>query len=119
MRVLYPQHVPFEGLGRIEAWTKEMGCEPTRTRFYESSRLPEEKAFVRQVVESGKAVLDIRLGVQRIAAALGARVYRNPNKGIGWFPVRSLHGPGISSGRNGSRIAVSSGNHPRGRQGSH
>lgn len=117
MRVHYLQHVPFERLGSIEEWLLEKGCETTHTRFYASEMLPdietidmliilggpmsihdeaqfpwlaEEKQFVRQAVKSGKVVLGICLGAQLIAAALGARVYPNPEKEIGWFPVRSV-----------------------------
>ncbi len=117
MRVHYLQHVPFERLGSIEEWLLEKGCETTHTRFYASATLPdvetidaliilggpmsihdevefpwlvEEKKFVRQAVESGKAVLGICLGAQLIAAALGAHVYRNPEKEIGWFPIRGI-----------------------------
>jgi GMP synthase-like glutamine amidotransferase len=111
------QHVPFEGLGMIEPWLILAGYEITRTGFFDSAELPEiepidllivmggpmsvndedafpwlvpEKKFIRDVIASGKPVLGICLGGQLIASAMGARVYANPVKEIGWFPVQGL-----------------------------
>jgi GMP synthase-like glutamine amidotransferase len=108
------QHVPFEGLAHIAEWLDHAGAVTTCTRFYENAAipavtdfdllivmggpmsvneehlypwLPHEKSFIRQAVEKGKAVLGICLGAQLIASAMGARVYANKQKEIGWFPV--------------------------------
>lgn len=116
MRAHYLQHVPFEGLGSIGAWLNRSGYEVTATRLYDSDALPAveevdflmvmggpmsvndeddypwlvaEKAFVAEVVRSGKPVLGICLGAQLIASALGGRVYPNAEKEIGWFPVQA------------------------------
>lgn len=117
MKAHWLQHVPFEGLGSIEPWLKASGCEVTATRFFESAVLLEEalpdllivmggpmsvndeaefpwlaaeKRFIRNIIEAGKPVLGICLGAQLIASAMGARVYRNPAKEIGWFPIQGL-----------------------------
>ena len=117
MRAHYLQHVPFEGLGSIEAWLRNAGHEITCTRFFESEEPPSrddidflivmggpmsvhdedrypwlalEKAFVRSVIQSGKPVLGICLGAQMIATAMGGQVYPNPFKEMGWFPVRAV-----------------------------
>ncbi|MEW6004576.1 MAG: type 1 glutamine amidotransferase [Stygiobacter sp.] len=117
MRVHYLQHVPFEGLGSIEPWLKAQRYEITSTRFFESSRLPtpnevdllivmggpmsanddnklswltDEKAFIRECIQQGKRVLGICLGAQLIASAMGAKVYKNHLKEIGWFPVQGV-----------------------------
>jgi GMP synthase (glutamine-hydrolysing) len=46
-----------------------------------------ELKLIERVVAAGTPVLGICLGAQLIAKALGARVYRNPEKEIGWAPV--------------------------------
>ena len=114
MNIHYLQHVPFEGLGSIEAWLKTGNHRLTDTRLYQNDPLPEmadfdwlivmggpmgvddedqypwlkqEKQFIQQAIGSGKIVLGICLGAQLIAAALGAKVYKDKNPEIGWFNI--------------------------------
>ncbi|MDX9883704.1 MAG: type 1 glutamine amidotransferase [Prolixibacteraceae bacterium] len=118
MRVHYFQHVPFEGLGCIEEWISGNGHRLSVTRFYRSDIPPDvndidflivmggpmgiydeeefpwlraEKQFIRQAINAGKIVLGICLGSQLIADALGARVYRNRYKEIGWFGIQATN----------------------------
>ena len=49
--------------------------------------LKTEKSFIKEVIASGKLVLGICLGSQLLAQALGAKVYPNKEKEIGFFPV--------------------------------
>ena len=111
------QHVPFEGLGSIAPWLRSAGYKITRTPFYNTANLPDpgeidllvvmggpmsvndelefpwladEKRFIREAIEAGKSVVGVCLGAQLIACALGARVYANAHKEIGWFPVRGI-----------------------------
>lgn len=119
MNAHYFQHVPFEGLGSIEAWLRDAGYAITCTRFFESPDIPDlsdidllivmggpmsvndeaefpwlaqEKGFIREAVQAGKPVLGVCLGAQLIASALGAKVSKNPVKEIGWFPIQGLPG---------------------------
>lgn len=114
MRIHYLQHVPFEGLGSLERWAQSNGHSLSATRLYNDeplARLEEidalvilggpmnvheedrhpwlarEKAFIQQALESDTLILGICLGAQLIADVLGARVYRNQHKEIGWFPL--------------------------------
>jgi GMP synthase-like glutamine amidotransferase len=107
MRLPYLQHVPFEGLDSIEHWLRRTGAEITRTRCFDAWELPDpnvidllivmggpmrandeteftwlsaEKAFIRDMVASGNAVLGVCLGAQLIANAMGAAVYPNAVK---------------------------------------
>ena len=120
MHAHFFQHVPFEGLGSIGPWLEARHAVVTATRFFEDAVLPEaetidllvvmggpmsvndedlhpwlvaEKRFIAQAIRRGKAVLGVCLGAQLVAAALGARVYQNAEKEIGWFPVYSLPSP--------------------------
>jgi len=49
-----------------------------------------EKQFVHENIESGKPVLGICLGAQIIASAMGAKMFPNPVKEIGWFPIHAV-----------------------------
>jgi GMP synthase-like glutamine amidotransferase len=117
MRAHVLQHVPFEGVGSIQPWFIELDADVTTTRFFAGDSLPSpdgidlviavggpmsvndeaelpwlkaEKEFIRQAARRDTGVLGICLGAQLIASAFGARVYRNPEKEIGWYPVRSV-----------------------------
>ena len=117
MRAHYLQHVPFEGLGSIEDWLVAAGYEIAPTRLYAAASFPPladvdllvvmggpmsindehefpwlvaEKRFIGAAIEAGKPVLGVCLGAQLIANTMGARVYPNAVKEIGWFPVESV-----------------------------
>ena len=119
MRVHVLQHVPFEGIGSMQRWMDGRGVTISTSRLFEKPSLPRtgeldwlivmggpmsvndeeahpwlvpEKKLIAQCVESGKTVLGICLGAQLIARALGARVFPNACKEIGWFPVRRPKG---------------------------
>jgi GMP synthase (glutamine-hydrolysing) len=110
------EHVSFEAPGRIADWVVERGHSFAGTRVYEKEPFPslesfdclvimggpmgvhddarfewlrEEKQLIDAAIHSEKRVLGVCLGAQLVAHVLGARVYRNRFKEIGWFPVHS------------------------------
>jgi len=117
MNIHYLQHVAFEGPGSIATWARRAGHRLTATRFCDGEPLPaveeidwvvvmggpmsvhdehaypwlhQEKRFIDSAIGAAKVVLGICLGAQLIAEVLGARVYPNRVKEIGWFPVERM-----------------------------
>lgn len=115
MKVHYLQHVSFENLAYVETWLKTKKIAFSRTALYENRKLPDqndfeclivmggpmgacdedkfswmkaEKIFIEQALRNNKIVIGICLGAQMIADVLGAKVYKNQFKEIGWFPVK-------------------------------
>ena len=120
MRVQVFQHVPFEGLGAIEPWLAARGAQIGWTRFFAGARIPEpedydwliamggpmsvndevalpwlrdEKRAIAAAIDAGKTVLGVCLGAQLIASACGAKVFRNPESEIGWWPIERVAEP--------------------------
>lgn len=114
MHIHYLQHVPFEGLGYIEQWAARQGHSLSATALFADEPLPppesfdllvimggpmgvydtdrfdwltREKRFLEKVLKASKPAIGICLGAQLMADVLGAKVYRNPHKEIGWHPV--------------------------------
>ncbi len=124
MNIHYLQHVPFEGLGSIKTWATASGHNISVTRLYKDDPFPDldsidwlivmggpmgiyenkkfpwllkEKDYIKQAIESSKIVLGICLGAQLIADVLGARVYPNKYKEIGWFGISEIRLSGNKS----------------------
>jgi GMP synthase-like glutamine amidotransferase len=115
MRAHCFQHEPFEGMAAIETWLKKKDFTIAYTYFFENGQIPavndidwlilmggsmsvndekefpwlvKEKEFVRQCIKQGKVVIGTCLGAQMIANSLGAKVFKNTQKEIGWFPIQ-------------------------------
>ncbi len=56
--------------------------------------LKTEKIFIEEAIQREKHVLGICLGAQLVANVLGARVFPNREKEIGWFPIE-LNPPNV------------------------
>ena len=121
MKILCLQHVPFEGPAHLAPAARQRGMKLSTTRLFAGEPIPgpdafdllavmggpmgvhddakypwlaEEKRFIEHAIGEGKRVLGICLGAQLIADVMGARVYKNLHREIGWFPVRRTAGAG-------------------------
>ena len=116
MKVRVFQHVPFEGLAAMQPWLSARGASIAHTRFFDDPSLPnfdhdllivmggpmsvndeiahpwlaDEKRYIARAIQQGMPVLGVCLGAQLIASALGARIYKNAEPEIGWFPVQGV-----------------------------
>jgi GMP synthase-like glutamine amidotransferase len=107
------RHVAFEHLGMIAPALESRGLAVQYVDMFDGAPAPERIAeaaglifmggpmsanddlpylraeldLIEQAATAGTPVLGVCLGAQLIAKALGARVYRNRVKEIGWFPV--------------------------------
>jgi GMP synthase (glutamine-hydrolysing) len=113
VKVLAFRHVPFESLGLIAPALEAHGIGVDYADLYRNSAplpvpqdyaalifmggpmsandplpyLEQELRWIEQAVRRGQPILGVCLGAQLIAKALGARVYGNPRKEIGWFEI--------------------------------
>lgn len=114
------QHVLYESPGTILDWLDKSGKAYTLVKLFAGDPLPQpekldaliimggpmniyeenkypwltrEKQCIAQAIEAGVKVLGICLGAQLIAHAMGAKVFRNPEPEIGWFPVEVNDSP--------------------------
>lgn len=124
MKIHYLQHVPFEGIAYIGEWAKLNHCQVTGTAIYKNESFPApdnfdclvvmggpmgvydesihswlkpEKKFIDQAIAAGKKVIGICLGAQLLAEVLGARVFKNKWKEIGWYPVAKMESARLSA----------------------
>lgn len=113
MKVLAARNVPFENLGAIGASLRDSGLGYDYLNWYDkdahtgdlrayaalivmggpmsandgSPHIRGALRLIEKACSAGIPVLGICLGAQLIARTLGAVVYRNPVKEIGWAPV--------------------------------
>lgn len=113
MRMTVIQHADFEGPGAIADWADERGHEARRVDAPsgvfpapdeldllvilggpmgardEAAHpwLAAEKRAIRAAVDAGACVLGVCLGAQILADVLGAKVGRNREPEIGWYPI--------------------------------
>lgn len=114
MNVHFLQHVPFEGPAMLLDWAESRGYHTKISKLYDVDPLPappdvdllvilggpmgvhdvehfpwlaKEKEFLKECLRREVKTVGICLGAQLLASSLGARVYANDQKEIGWYPI--------------------------------
>ncbi len=137
MRVLVLQHIACEHPGVFSEVMGERRVEPTAVELDRGEALPDwrefdgvvamggpmgvgdeadhpwlgaEKRLVREVVDAGRPFLGVCLGVQLLAAALGAGVYAAERPEVGLLEVeltrRGARGSAVRRARRAARFAA-------------
>jgi GMP synthase (glutamine-hydrolysing) len=116
MKILVLRHVPHEHLGTLALELRSNNLTYEYVNFYEDANpnvsvdsssaliilggpmnvyetdkypfLEMEERLIKRAIEKDMPVLGICLGAQLIAKSLGARVTKNKEKEIGWYPLR-------------------------------
>jgi GMP synthase-like glutamine amidotransferase len=116
MKILVLRHVPHEHLGTLALELRSNNLTYEYVNFYEDANpnisvdsssaliilggpmnvhetdkypfLETEERLIKRAIEKDMPVLGICLGAQLIAKSLGARVTKNKEKEIGWYPLR-------------------------------
>lgn len=115
-KILFLEHIDFETPALLLDWAKKENFEYERLFLYDNSCisfpdlesfdilvvmggpmniyevdsypwLKEEKTFIKRCISKNKKVLGLCLGAQLIADCLGAKIVRNANQEIGFFPL--------------------------------
>lgn len=117
MRIYFFQHVPFEDPAYLAEWAQNRDISLQKIALHENEPFPsldscdalivmggpmgandehaypwlkKEKKFIEKAIETDRVVIGICLGAQIIASVLGARVFKNAHKEIGWFSVKKI-----------------------------
>ena len=110
-------HTDYADLSFIKQWARAHNHPITVSRSYDNDNLPtldsfdwlivmggpmsvndeqdypwlvDEKRFMKRVIETGTPTLGICLGAQLIADSMGAEVFPNIVKEIGWLPIQAV-----------------------------
>jgi GMP synthase (glutamine-hydrolysing) len=117
MTILVLRHVPHEHLGTLDSALRAVGLSYRYVNFFENANpkisvedyggliilggpmnvyetekypfLDMEDKLIQRAVGKDMPVLGVCLGAQLIAKALGAKVMKNKEKEIGWYPLKA------------------------------
>lgn len=132
MKIHIIQHVPFEKPGALADWALAQGhwiqiLDPAKDKIpssaetdflivlggpmsvHDEKEFPwlkaEKEALQKFIADAQKPLLGICLGAQLIATVLGAKVYMNTQKEIGWFDI-DVKPRGVFKGASAAKAKV-------------
>ena len=90
------QHVPFEGLGSIDAWLEDRGSTVGYTRFFANDPLPPIGDIKLLIAMGGPMSVNDELTLPWLKDEkqfVREAILRDITKEIGWFPIQSVSTP--------------------------